>query len=175
MGSCAASAAALSCAITPSSNASTIDAADGAFSTPGNLHTRDSNIGLPTVVGALAEAAGSNGAIDGMAWDSVSQWLWGTTSGASPTFANSLVCINPLMGQMTQVGSFGLDLPYFGADLATGLLWQVNTITIQLVSPTALTLSGGTANARIGALEFLGSTLFGAEIVGDGISDITSN
>ena len=232
MGACAASAAALSCMATPSADAGTLYAADGALSTAGNLYTVDSNTGLTTVVGALVDAAGASYAINGMAWDSVNQWLWGTTSGASPTFANGLVRINPLTGQVTQVGSLGLNPPNFGADLdlqggtlygwaegsfsalmtintatgaativgpngqnlnttgsglasngqgtmfstpdlATGNIWQVNTITGQLVSPTAL--SGGTANARIGALEFLGSTLFGVEIVGDGISGITSN
>ncbi len=232
MGACAASTAALACVATPSADAGTLYAADGALSTAGNLYTVDSNTGLTTVVGALVDAAGASYAINGMAWDSVNQWLWGTTSGASPTFANGLVRINPLTGQVTQVGSLGLNPPNFGADLdlrggtlygwaegsfsalmtintatgaatvvgpngqnlnttgsglasngqgtmfstpdlATGNIWQVNTITGQLVSPTAL--SGGTANARIGALEFLGSTLFGVEIVGDGISGITSN
>jgi hypothetical protein len=58
-------------------------------------------------------------------------------------------------------------------DLATGSLWQVNTITGQLFGATPF--SGGTATARIGALEFLGSSLFGVELVGDGVSGITSN
>ncbi len=58
-------------------------------------------------------------------------------------------------------------------DGALGNLWQVNKATGQLFGATAL--SGGTASGRIGALEFLGSTLFGAELVGDGLSGITSN
>jgi hypothetical protein len=58
-------------------------------------------------------------------------------------------------------------------DLATGNIWQVNTATGQLFGATPL--SGGTMAARIGALEFLGSTLFGVELVGDGVSGITSN
>lgn len=231
-GACAASVAALACLEAPSAHAGTLYAADGALSTAGNLYTVDSNTGLTTVVGALVDAAGASYAINGMAWDSVNQWLWGTTSGASPTFANGLVRINPNTGQVTQVGLLGLTPPNFGADLdlsggtlygwaegsfsslmtintatgaativgpngqglnttgsglasdaqgvmystpdlATGNIWQVNTITGQLVNPTPL--GGGTTNARIGALEFLGSTLFGVELIGDVTTGITSN
>ena len=232
MGACAASTAALACVATPSADAGTLYAADGALSTAGNLYTVDSNTGLTTVVGALVDAAGAGYAINGMAWDSVNQWLWGTTSGASPTFANGLVRINPNTGQVTQVGVLGLTPPNFGADLdlrggtlygwaegslsslvtintatgaatvvgpngqnlnttgsglasnaqgtmfsapdlATGNLWEVNTLTGQLFGATPF--SGGAAGARIGALEFLGSTLFGVELIGDGVSGITSN
>jgi hypothetical protein len=232
MGACTASAAALACIGSSRADAGILYAADGALSTAGNLYTVDSNTGLTTTVGALVDAAGASYAINGMAWDSVNQWLWGTTSGASPTFANGLVRINPMTGQVTQVGALGLTPPNFGADLdlrggvlygwaegslsslvtintatgaatvvgpngqninttgsglasdaqgvmfsspdlATGSLWQVNTITGQLQAPTPF--SGGTATARIGALEFLGSSLFGVELVGDGVSGITSN
>lgn len=231
-GASAASAAALACVATPSASADVLYAADGALSTAGNLYTVDTATGLTTTVGALVDASGAAYAINGMAWDSVNQWLWGTTSGASPTLANGLVRINPLTGQVTQVGSLGLNPPNFGADLdlsggtlygwaegslsalmtintitgqatavgpngqnlnstgsglasnssgtmfctpdlATGNLWQVNTATGQLFGPTAL--SGGTATARIGALEFLNNTLFGVELVGSGTSGITSN
>ena len=232
MGACTASAAALACIGSSRADAGILYAADGALSTAGNLYTVDSNTGLTTTVGALVDAAGASYAINGMAWDSVNQWLWGTTSGASPTFANGLVRINPMTGQVTQVGALGLTPPNFGADLdlrggvlygwaegslsslvtintatgaatvvgpngqninttgsglasdaqgvmfsspdlATGSLWQVNTITGQLFGATPF--SGGTATARIGALEFLGSSLFGVELVGDGVSGITSN
>lgn len=232
LGACAASVAALACLVAPAAHAGTLYAADGALSTAGNLYTVDSNTGLTTVVGALVDAAGAGYAINGMAWDSVNQWLWGTTSGASPTFANGLVRINPNTGQVTQVGLLGLNPPNFGADLdlrggvlygwaegslsalmtintatgaatvvgpngqnlnttgsglasdaqgvmfsapdlATGNLWQVNTITGQLFGATPF--SGGSTGARIGALEFLGSTLFGVELIGDGVSGITSN
>lgn len=231
-GACAASVVAVACMETPAANAGTLYAADGALSTAGNLYTVDSNTGLTTVVGALVDAAGASYAINGMAWDSVNQWLWGTTSGASPTFANGLVRINPNTGQVTQVGLLGLTPPNFGADLdlrggtlygwaegslsslvtintatgaatvvgpngqnlnttgsglasngqgtmfsapdlATGNLWQVNTATGQLFGATPF--SGGSASARIGALEFLGSTLFGVELIGDGVSGISSN
>jgi hypothetical protein len=226
------SAAALACIPAPAASAGVLYAADGALSTAGNLYRVDTATGLTTTVGALVDAAGASYAINGMAWDSVNQWLWGTTSGASPTLANGLVRINPLTGQVTQVGSLGLTPPNFGADLdmqrgtlygwaegslsslmtintatgaatvvgpngqnlnttgsglasnaqgtmfsapdlATGSLWQVNTATGQLFGLTSF--SGGTANGRIGALEFLGSTLFGVELVGDGSSGITSN
>ena len=233
LGTCAATVAAFACMATPNAQAQQVlYAADGALSTAGNLYTVDTSTGLTTTVGALVDAAGASYAINGMAWDSVNQWLWGTTSGASPTFANGLVRINPNTGQVTQVGLLGFALPNFGADLdlhggtlygwaegslsalmtintatgagtvvgpngqnlnttgsglasnaqgtmfcapdlATGNLWQVNTLTGQLVSPTPF--SGGTANARIGALEFLGSTLFGVELVGNATSGITSN
>jgi len=232
IGACTASAAALACIGSSRADAGILYAADGALSTAGNLYTVDSNTGLTTTVGALVDAAGASYAINGMAWDSVNQWLWGTTSGASPTFANGLVRINPMTGQVTQVGALGLTPPNFGADLdlrggvlygwaegslsslvtintatgaatvvgpngqnlnttgsglasdaqgvmygapdlATGNLWQVNTITGQLQAPTPF--SGGSANARIGALEFLGSSLFGVELIGDGVSGITSN
>jgi hypothetical protein len=207
-------------------------AADGALSTAGNLYTVDTATGLTTTVGQLVDASGQRYAINGMAWDATNQWLWGTTSSASPTLANGLVRINHMTGQVTQVGLLGLNPTNFGADLdmrngtlygwaenslsalitinpatgagtvvgpngqnlnstggglasnaagtmfsspdlATGNLWQVNTATGQLFGATPL--SGGTMAARIGALEFLGSTLYGAELVGDGVSGITSN
>ncbi len=232
MGACTASAAALACIGSSRADAGILYAADGALSTAGNLYTVDTSTGLTTTVGALVDAAGASYAINGMAWDSVNQWLWGTTSGASPTFANGLVRINPMTGQVTQVGALGLTPPNFGADLdlrggvlygwaegslsslvtintatgaatvvgpngqnlnttgsglasdaqgvmygapdlATGNLWQVNTITGQLQAPTPF--SGGSVGARIGALEFLGSSLFGVELIGDGVSGITSN
>ena len=232
MGACTASAAALACIGASSASAGILYAADGALSTAGNLYTVDTATGLTTVVGALVDAAGARYAINGMAWDSANQWLWGTTSGASPTLANGLVRINPATGQVTQVGLLGLTPPNFGADLdlrggtlygwaegslsalvtintatgaatvvgpngqnlnttgsglasngqgtmfsspdlATGSLWQVNTATGQLFGATPF--SGGTATARIGALEFLGSSLFGVELIGDGVSGITSN
>lgn len=232
IGACVTSAVALACIPAPAASAGVLYAADGALSTAGNLYRVDTATGLTTTVGALVDAAGASYAINGMAWDSVNQWLWGTTSGASPTLANGLVRINPLTGQVTQVGSLGLTPPNFGADLdmqrgtlygwaegslsslmtintatgaatvvgpngqnlnttgsglasnaqgtmfsapdlATGSLWQVNAATGQLFGPTSF--SGGTANGRIGALEFLGSTLFGVELVGDGVSGITSN
>ena len=232
IGACAMPAVALACMAGPSAHAGTLYAADGALSTAGNLYTVDTATGLTTTVGALVDVAGNRYAINGMAWDSVNQWLWGTTSGASPTLANGLVRINPLTGQVTQVGALGFSPPNFGADLdlargtlygwaegslsslmtintatgagtvvgpngqnlnttgsglasnaqgtmfcapdlATGNLWQVNTGTGQLFGPTPF--SGGTASARIGALEFLGSTLFGVELVGSGTTGITSN
>jgi len=207
-------------------------AADGALSTAGNLYTVDTATGLLTTVGQLVDAVGQRYAINGMAWDATNQWLWGTTSGASPTLANGLVRINHMTGQVTQVGLLGLTPPNFGADLdlrdgtlygwaenslsalmtintvtgaatvvgpngqnlnttggglasnatgtmfstpdlATGNIWQVNTATGQLFGATPL--SGGTTGARIGALEFLGSTLFGVALTGDGVSGITSN
>ena len=207
-------------------------AADGALSTAGNLYTVDTATGLTTTVGQLVDAAGARYAINGMAWDQANGWLWGTTSGASPTLANGFVRINPQTGQVTQVGVLGFSPANFGADLdmrngtlfgwaensisalmtintatgaatvvgpngqnlnttggglasnasgtmfstpdlATGNIWQVNTATGQLFGATSL--SGGTAFARIGALEFLGSTLFGVELVGDAVSGITSN
>ncbi len=207
-------------------------AADGALSAAGNLYTVDSLTALTTTVGPLVDAAGAPYAINGMAWDPVNQWLWGTTSGASPTLANGLVRINPNTAAVTPIGALGLVPPNFGADLdlrsgvlygwaegslsalmtintatgaatvvgpngqninttgsglasnfagtmfstpnlATGSIWQVNTGTGQLFGPTAL--SGGTLTARIGALEFSSGTLFGAELVGDGVSGITSN
>ncbi len=117
MGACTASAAALACIGSSRADAGILYAADGALSTAGNLYTVDSNTGLTTTVGALVDAAGASYAINGMAWDSVNQWLWGTTSGASPTFANGLVRINPMTGQVTQVGALGLTPPNFGADL----------------------------------------------------------
>lgn len=228
----AASAAALAFVAAGAAHADMLYAADGAISTPGNLYTVDTATGLTTVVGALVDAAGAQYAINGMAWDATNQWLWGTTSGASPTLANGLVRINPATGQVTQVGLLGLTPPNFGADLdisggtlygwaegslsalmtintvtgaatvvgpngqnlnttgsglasnafgtmfstpdlATGNIWQVNTLTGQLNSPTSL--SGGTLSARIGALEFLGSTLYGVELVGNATSGITSN
>lgn len=232
MGACAASAAALACVTVPSAHADVLYAADGALSTAGNLYTVDTATGLTTTVGALVDASGAAYAINGMAWDSVNQWLWGTTSGASPTLANGLVRINPLTAQVTAVGLLGFSPPNFGADLdlsggtlygwaegslsalmtintatgagtvvgpngqnlnttgsglasnafgtmfstpdlATGNIWQVNTGTGQLFGPTSL--SGGTTAARIGALEFLGSTLYGVELVGNASSGITSN
>ena len=232
MGACAASVAAIAGMQTPAANAGILYAADGALSTAGNLYTVDTSTGLTTVVGALVDAAGASYAINGMAWDAANQWLWGTTSGASPTLANGLVRINPNTGQVTQVGLLGLTPPNFGADLdlrggtlygwaegslsslvtintatgaatvvgpngqnlnttgsglasngqgtmfsapdlATGNLWQVNTATGQLFGATPF--SGGSAAGRIGALEFLGSTLFGVELIGDGVSGISSN
>ncbi|GAB4546098.1 MAG: hypothetical protein Tsb0013_04600 [Phycisphaerales bacterium] len=62
---------------------------------------------------------------------------------------------------------------YVTPDGATGNLWQVNLATGQLQAPTPL--SGGTPMGRIGALQFESGTLFGAELVGDGVSGITSN
>lgn len=232
LGACAASVAAVACMGVPAADAGILYAADGALSTAGNLYTVDSNTGLTTVVGALVDAAGASYAINGMAWDSVNQWLWGTTSGASPTLANGLVRINPNTGQVTAVGLLGLTPPNFGADLdmrggtlygwaegslsalmtintatgaatvvgpngqnlnttgsglasnaqgtmfsapdlATGNLWQVNTLTGQLFGATPF--SGGTTAGRIGALEFMTGTLYGVELVGDGVSGITSN
>lgn len=232
LGACAASVAAVACMGVPAADAGILYAADGALSTAGNLYTVDSNTGLTTVVGALVDAAGASYAINGMAWDSVNQWLWGTTSGASPTLANGLVRINPNTGQVTAVGLLGLTPPNFGADLdmrggtlygwaegslsalmtintatgaatvvgpngqnlnttgsglasnaqgtmfsapdlATGNLWQVNTLNGQLFGATPF--SGGTTAGRIGALEFMAGTLYGVELVGDGVSGITSN
>lgn len=232
LGACAASVAAVACMGVPAADAGILYAADGALSTAGNLYTVDSNTGLTTVVGALVDAAGASYAINGMAWDSVNQWLWGTTSGASPTLANGLVRINPNTGQVTAVGLLGLTPPNFGADLdmrggtlygwaegslsalmtintatgaatvvgpngqnlnttgsglasnaqgtmfsapdlATGNLWQVNTLNGQLFGATPF--SGGTTAGRIGALEFMTGTLYGVELVGDGVSGITSN
>lgn len=215
-----------------SAQAGVLYAADGALSQAGNLYTVDTNTALTTTIGPLVDAAGAPYAINGMAWDSATNTLYGSTSGASPTFANGLVRINPASAQVTQIGQLGLVPPNFAADLdinngvlfgwaegalsalvsintatgaatvvgpngqninttgsglasnaagtmfstpnlATGSIWQVNTGTGQLFGPTAL--SGGTATARIGALEFLSGTLYGAELVGDGVSGITSN
>jgi hypothetical protein len=215
-----------------SASAGVLFAADGALSQAGNLYTVDTNTALTTTIGPLVDAAGAPYAINGMAWDSATNTLFGSTSGASPTFANGLVRINPATAQVTQIGLLGLTPPNFAADLdinngalfgwaegslsalisintatgaatvvgangqninstgsglasnaagtmfsapnlATGSLWQVNTGTGQLFGPTAF--SGGTATARIGALEFESGTLYGAELVGDGVSGITSN
>lgn len=215
-----------------SASADVIYAADGALSTAGNLYLVDTSTALATTVGALVDATGAAYAINGMAWDSATNTLYGSTSGASPTLANGLVRINPATAQVTPIGLLGLTPPNFSADLdisngvlygwaegslsalltintatgaasvvgpngqnlnttgsglasnaagtmfstpnlSTGSIWQVNTGTGQLFGPTAL--SGGTASARIGALEFSSGTLYGAELVGDGVSGITSN
>ena len=212
--------------------ASFLYAADGALSSAGNLYTVDVSTGLTTSVGRLVDASGARYAINGMAWSDANGWLWGTTSGSSPTLANGLVRIDPLTARVTPIGLLGFSPANFGADLdlrngtlygwaenslsalvaidtltgagtlvgpngrnlnttggglasnaagtmfstpdfATGNLWQVNVATGQLFGATPL--SGGTPFARIGALEFLGSTLYGVELVGDAASGITSN
>lgn len=100
---------------------------------------------------------------------------------------SSLITINKATGAAAVVGPNGQNLNTTGSglasnsagtmfstpNLATGSIWQVNPATGQLLSPTALT--GGTPNGRIGALEFSSGVLYGAELVGDGVSGITSN
>jgi len=218
--------------VSPSSEAGTLFAADGALSNTGNLYTVDTSTGLATSVGALHDASGAAYSINGMAWDPGSNTLFGSTSSASPTLANGLVTINPNTAEVSPIGQLGLTPPNFSAgldytdgdllgwaegslsslitldtatgagtvvgpngqginttgsglatndagttfvtpDLASGNLWQVDTATGQLVSPTPL--SGGSDTGRIGALEFLDGMLFGTELVGDGVSGITSN
>jgi hypothetical protein len=219
-------------ASTASANGGVLYAADGALSAAGNLYRVDPATALTTTVGALVDASGGAYAISGMAWDPSNNWLWGTTSAASPSLPNGFVRINPATAAVTPIGALGLTPPNFGADLdlrqgvlygwaesslsslmtintgtgaatvvgpngqninttgsglasnasgtmfstpdlATGNVWQVNTGTGQLFGATPL--SGGSLAGRIAALEFVASTLYGAELVGDGVSGISSN
>jgi hypothetical protein len=111
----------------------------------------------------------------------------GTLYGWAENSFSALMTINTATGAASIVGPNGQNINTTGSGLAsnlsgtmfstpdgsTGNLWQVNSATGQLVGPTAL--AGGTSGGRIGALEFLGSTLYGAELVGSGVSGITSN
>jgi hypothetical protein len=111
----------------------------------------------------------------------------GTLFGWAEGSLSSLITIDTLSGVGNVVGSNAQGINTTGSGLATnamgttfstpdgstGNLWQVNRGTGQLFGPTPL--SGGMDNGRIGALEFLGDTLFGVELVGDGVSGITSN
>jgi hypothetical protein len=220
------------CGLSGGAHAGHLYIADGALSNAGNLYRVDTSTALATPIGALVDGSGAAYSVNGMAWDSATNTLFGSTSAASPTLPNGFVRINPSNGQVTPVGSLGLTPPNFAADLtfqggtlygwaegslsalitintltgsaavvgpngqninttgsglaanaagtvfstsnlATGSIWQVNTATGQLFGPTGL--SGGTANGRIGALEFESGILYGTELVGDGISGITSN
>jgi hypothetical protein len=143
------------------------------------LVTININSGLVTQVGSL----GLNPPNFGADLD----FNEGTLYGWAENSFSALMTINMGTGAASVVGPNGQNINTTGSGLASnasgtmfstpdgalGNLWQVNKATGQLFGATAL--SGGTASGRIGALEFLGSTLFGAELVGDGLSGITSN
>src|SRR5436190_15413540 len=66
---------------------------------PGDLYTVDPSTGVVTVVGALTDG-GNSYAVTGLAFDSITGVLYGSTSSQSPNGGSSLVSINPLTGQV---------------------------------------------------------------------------
>jgi hypothetical protein len=145
---------------------------------PGELYSIDPNTGAATPIGALVDSSANSYAVTGLAFDSLTGILYGSTSFQSPTGAASLVAINPLTGAVTFIGSFTTanntmgDLTF---DTATATLYgtgsfDTNLYTINTTTgvATAVGSSGLSGTPRgVGLAESSGGGLFGSPLGAD--------
>jgi hypothetical protein len=116
----------------------------------GDLYNIDPNTGTATLIGPLADAIGNPYAVTGLAFDSVTGILYGSTSnnsGISGSTRRELVSINPNTGVVTVIGAFGIgsgtmaDLTF---DATTATLYGTGSLDANLYS---INLTTGVATA----------------------------
>ena len=114
---------------------------------PGALYTIDPSTGAATLVGPLVDSSANTYSVTGLAFDSLTGILYGSTGTASPTGASELVAINTSSGLVTPIGSFGVtgtmaDLTF---NSVNNTLYGTNSLsadlyTISLSTGAAITL-----------------------------------
>jgi hypothetical protein len=144
------------------------------------LYTIDPSTGAATAVGALVDSSENSYAITGLAFDSVTGTLYGSTSNSSPTLLQGLVKIDPATGLVTQIGTFNTgvasntmaDITFdsssgtlYGAGSHNGNLYSINVASglATLVGPSGYASVRGNGMAADAA-----GTIWGAPIGGDG-------
>lgn len=132
----------------------------------GDLYNIDPNTGTATLIGPLADALGNPYAVTGLAFDSVTGILYGSTSnnsGISGATKRELVSINPNTGVVTVIGAFGAGTATMGDltfDTTTATLYGTNSLNGNLYS----------INLTTGAATAVGSSGISGAIQGVGVA-----
>jgi hypothetical protein len=137
-------------------------------SAPGNLYTINPANGNATLVGALVDINNNAYAVTGIAFDSVTGVLYGSTSSLSPTAPAELITINPSSGLITVIGAFNTGSTGVGQSNGP------ETMADLTFDSANLTLYGGgsqtaylyTINTATGAAATFGSPTFGPRGMG---------
>jgi PEP-CTERM motif len=149
-------------------------------SAAGDLYQIDPTTGTATHIGFLQDGSFAQFGVTGLAFDSVTGVLYGSTSNNSATDKQSLVSIDPNTGFVTFIGAFNVgsntmaDLTFdvatatlYGTGSKDGNLYSINTATG--VATAVGSGSGLTGPFRGNALAVNGSgQLFGAPLGASG-------
>lgn len=126
-----------------------------------NLYTINPATGVSAVVGPIGYA------VTGLAYNSSTGVMYGSTSSNSPVASNSIITINLTSGAGTLVGSTGLSGPV--ADLAwSGSVmygWSEGTddlVTINLATGAGTIVSDSGVGTSGDSMSFVGGVLYGA-------------
>jgi hypothetical protein len=131
----------------------------------GSLYSINPTTGAATSIGFLQDGIGDPFGVTGLAWDSLTGVLYGSTSNNSGTTPGALVTIDPNTGTVTLIGAFATSGPLFTMsdltfDATTGNLYGVSALTGDLYTINMLTgLAVPVGNAGFAPLSTTGNGL----------------